>query len=289
VIGVNGEPHATGVLQIVATPIGHLEDVTLRALRSLREADLVLAEDTRRTRTLLTHYGISKPLLSLHEHNQLARRERVLGELGAGRRVVLVSDAGTPLVSDPGERLLEAVLREGQRVEPIPGPSAVLAALVASGLSTATFAFVGFLPKRAGDRRRRLAELRDRTDTLIAFESPARLPATLVALREIFGADRRAVVARELTKLHEEIARGSLAELCERFREPPRGEITLVIEGCSTPPAEHSPTLVDDAIAEGLARGESARDLARGLAERTGISRSELYARIVAAREGAPR
>jgi 16S rRNA (cytidine1402-2'-O)-methyltransferase len=222
-------------LHLVATPIGNLEDVTLRALRVLREADLVLAEDTRRTRVLLDRHGIAARPRSLHAHNEAARTAEVLAALAAGRDVALVSDAGTPLVSDPGERLVAAVLAAGHGVVPVPGPSAVLAALTASGLPTARFAFLGFLPRRPGRRAARLASWRGRPETLVLFESPHRTASTLRALAETLGGGRRACVARELTKIHEELVRGTLAELAERFAGGARGEVTLVVEGDREP------------------------------------------------------
>jgi 16S rRNA (cytidine1402-2'-O)-methyltransferase len=204
--------------------------VTLRALRVLREADRIYAEDTRRTQILLERHGIPVRLRSLHAHNEERRIGELLELLAAGRSVALVSDAGTPLVSDPGRRLVEAAHEAGYRVEPVPGPSAVLAALVASGFSASPFAFLGFLPRRSGERRARLAVWRDRPETLVLFESPHRLAATLADLRESLG-ERRACVARELTKRHEEIARGALAELESRFTAGTRGEVTIVVEG----------------------------------------------------------
>ena len=206
-----------GTLYVVATPIGNLEDVTLRALRVLREVELVLAEDTRRTRTLLTRHDVAKRPRSLHAHNEAQRSREVLEVLASGSSVALVSDAGTPLVSDPGERLVAAAIEAGHAVVPVPGPSAVLSALVASGLPAAPFLFLGFLPRRSGEREALLARIRDRTETIVLFESPRRLAATLRRLADALG-DRPACVARELTKLHEEVARGSLQELAERFR-----------------------------------------------------------------------
>src|SRR5262245_29608405 len=189
-----------GTLHLVATPIGNLEDVTLRALRVLREAEVVLAEDTRHTRVLLERHGIAAELVSLHAHNERQRSERALAALARGSDVALVSDAGTPLVSDPGERLVRAAIEAGHRVSAVPGPSAVLAALCASGLAGGAFTFVGFAPRKAGDRKVLFASLRDRAETLVLFESPRRLGATLAELAAALG-ERRACVARELTKL----------------------------------------------------------------------------------------
>jgi 16S rRNA (cytidine1402-2'-O)-methyltransferase len=278
-----------GTLSVVATPIGNLEDVTLRALRRLREADLVLAEDTRRTRTLLQRHGIHARPRSLHAHNEAARIREVLDALAAGSRVALVSDAGTPLVSDPGERLVAAVLDAGFAVEPVPGPSAVLAALVASGLPAAPFAFLGFLPRRKSERAARLAEWRERPETLVLFESPRRAAATLAELADALGGDRPACLARELTKLHEEVRRGPLAELAREIQGELRGEVTIVVGGAArTRPARaveagSAPDL-DGEIRRLLAAGEGSRAIARELAGRRGLSRREVYARTLALR-----
>ncbi len=219
-----------GTLGLVATPIGNLEDITLRALRVLREADRIYAEDTRRTGILLRHYDIATRASSLHAHNERARIREVVVALDADEAVALVSDAGSPLISDPGIRVVDAVLEAGHRVEAIPGPSAVLAALGVAGLAPQPFAFLGFLPRRSGARRTRLEAYRERPETLVLFESPHRIGAFLEDAAAVLGS-RRACVARELTKLHEEVARGSLEELAERFRDGARGEITVVIEG----------------------------------------------------------
>lgn len=263
-------------MYIVATPIGNLEDVTVRALRVLREAAGILAEDTRRTRVLLDHHGISTRPRSLHAHNERARVAEVLATLEGGGSMALVSDAGTPLVSDPGERLVAAVVEAGHEVVPIPGPSAVLAALVASGLETTPFLFVGFLPRKAGERRRRLEDLADRPETLVFFESPRRVGPSLAELAERLG-DRPACLARELTKVHEELARGSLLELAERFAEGTRGEVTLVVAG-----AEASPSLSGDAlrreIRAAVGRGDSPKQVAAALAPSAAASKREIYA-----------
>jgi 16S rRNA (cytidine1402-2'-O)-methyltransferase len=266
-----------GTLYVVATPIGNLEDVTQRALAVLREADLVLAEDTRRTRVLLDRYGIPARPSSLHAHNETARTQQVLAALGEGRAVALVSDAGTPLVSDPGERLVARAIADGHDVVPVPGPSALLAALVASGLPPGAFTFVGFLPRKAGERARRLAELARRPETLVLYESPRRLGALLGELAAAFG-ERRACVARELTKLHEELARGTLAELAVRFADGARGEVTLVVEGTPLAAEPAGADVLRERVREGLAAGLSARDLATKLARETGAKRRMLYA-----------
>jgi 16S rRNA (cytidine1402-2'-O)-methyltransferase len=219
----------TGCLYLVATPIGNLEDITVRALRVLKEADLVACEDTRQTQKLLQHYGIHKELISYHEHNELTRAPELVIQLEEGAQVALVSDAGTPVVSDPGHRLVVLCLRHHIPVVPIPGPSAFVAALAASGLPTEEFLFVGFLPSRAGARRKKLDELKSEPRALVLYEAPHRLAETLSDAADLLGS-RQAVVARELTKIHEEFLRGSLAELRDAARaRPPRGEITLLI------------------------------------------------------------
>src|SRR5271157_5116703 len=262
-----------GQLHIVATPIGNLEDVTLRAVRVLREADLVFAEDTRHTRILLNRHAIAARPRSLHAHNEASRTGEALAALSAGRSVALVSDAGTPLVSDPGARLVAAAIAAGHGVVSIPGPSAVLAALAVSGLSADTFTFLGFLPRRASLRRELLARLREAPETLILFEAPRRLFATLRELRDALG-DRAACVARELTKLHEEAARGTLSELAERFREGTRGEVTIVVAGAgqgqaraSVKVGEPQPGSLDERIHALLAEGRSPREISATLAK----------------------
>jgi 16S rRNA (cytidine1402-2'-O)-methyltransferase len=293
-----------GVLFVVATPIGNLEDITLRALRTLREADLILAEDTRRTRVLLDHHAIPARPLSLHAHNEAGRGERVLAELGIGRRVALVSDAGTPLLSDPGERLVASVIEAGHRVVSIPGPTAIAAALSVAGLRTTPFHFEGFLPRGAGDRRRRLEALAARSETLVFFESPRRLARSLAELHEVFG-ERRACVARELTKHFEEAARGTLSELALRFSGEVRGEITLVVEGApeAQPAAAAAGGLLSDIGASGLgapvapraspdwqldaeirrrlADGQGAREIAAQVARRMELPRRAVYQRVL--------
>jgi 16S rRNA (cytidine1402-2'-O)-methyltransferase len=219
----------TGCLYLVATPIGNLEDITLRAIRILKEADIIACEDTRQTQKLLQHYGIRKEMVSYHEHNELTRSPELAIELEQGAKIALVSDAGTPGISDPGHRLVTLCLRHHIPVVPIPGPSALVAALAASGLPTDEFLFVGFLPPRAGARRKALDALKAEARTLIFYEAPHRVVETLADATEILG-PRPAVIAREVTKIHEEFLRGPLAELLESARKrAPRGEITLLI------------------------------------------------------------
>ncbi len=270
-------------LYLVATPIGNLEDVSLRALKVLEAAELVLAEDTRRTRVLLDRHNIPAKPVSLHAHNEAGRVSQVLAVLDGGGDVALVSDAGTPLISDPGDRLVDAALEAGHSIVPIPGASALLGALAASGLPAVPFTFVGFLPRRSGECDRALESLRDRRDTLIFFESPRRIAKTLERLKEAFG-ERQACVARELTKMHEEFARGSLSELAERFAEGARGECTLVVEGASATAAVLTEDELDAAIRARVATGQSPRELSDQLAQSSGLPKREIYARVVAER-----
>jgi 16S rRNA (cytidine1402-2'-O)-methyltransferase len=219
----------SGCLYVVATPIGNLEDITLRALRILKEVDVIACEDTRHTQKLLQHFGIQKELVSYHEHNELTRSPELVIELEQGAKVALVSDAGTPVVSDPGHRLVALCLRHHIPVIPIPGPSAFVAALAASGLPTEEFLFVGFLPSRAGARRKALEALKPEARMLVLYEAPHRLVETLADAAEILG-NRPAVVAREVTKIHEEFLRGNLSDLRDAaLKRAPRGEITLLI------------------------------------------------------------
>jgi 16S rRNA (cytidine1402-2'-O)-methyltransferase len=226
----------TGCLYLVATPIGNLEDITLRALRILKEADQIACEDTRHSQKLLNHYNISKPLVSYHEHNEMTRAPELVLAMEQGQQIALVSDAGMPLVSDPGYRLVTLALRHHIGVVPVPGPSALLAALSASGLPNEEFLFAGFLPARSGERRRALERLRIEDRTIIFYEAPHRIEETLADARDILG-DRAACLAREVTKLHEEFRRGTLSELIASLSDKPvRGEITLLIGAV---PAEH--------------------------------------------------
>jgi 16S rRNA (cytidine1402-2'-O)-methyltransferase len=278
----------SGLLWIVATPIGNLEDITLRALRVLREADCVLAEDTRRTKTLLAHHGIPTALGSLHAHSSDARVLGLADELAAGKRFALVTDAGTPLVSDPGSALVRAALERDVRVEAIPGASAVITALCVAGLRADHFSFVGFLPRSGKRRREALQDLARSKLSTVLFEAPNRVSDTLQDLREACGDTRRAALCRELTKLHEEVARGSLAELAQHFQEAPRGEITLVVEGRGDQPEEPSGEAeapdVDALIRARMEQGLGAKEIARELAAQLGMDKRELYARVVALR-----
>ncbi len=265
-----------GTLYLVSTPIGNLEDLSVRGARLLREANRILAEDTRRTRILADHVGSVAPLVSLHEHNEAGRTEQILGWLGSDEALVLVSDAGTPLVSDPGARTVAAVAEAGHTVVPIPGASAVLAALVGSGLPSETFAFLGFPPRKGGERETLLNRVATSDETVVLFESPHRLVALLEELEALCGAGRSVAVARELTKVHEEFTRGTLVE-ARRYYEahPPKGEVTVVVA-----PRDNAP--VDPRVLE-----EDARVLARALLEEGG--RPSGVAREVARRLEIPK
>jgi 16S rRNA (cytidine1402-2'-O)-methyltransferase len=272
-----------GSVYLVATPIGNLEDVTLRALRVLREADQVFAEDTRRTRKLLDRHGIAAKPMSLHSHNEAARIDTALSVLEAGGDVALVSDAGTPLISDPGGRLVAAALAAEHRVVPVPGASAVLAALSIAGLPVEPFTFLGFLPRKAGPRRTVLDSYRVRPETLVIFESPRRLAVTLRELADTLG-DRAACVARELSKLHEEATRGTLSELADAFDGTVKGEITIVVAGAPEPEALGA-TDLDAAIRALIAEGRPVSAISSELASDAGLPRREVYARVLALRD----
>jgi 16S rRNA (cytidine1402-2'-O)-methyltransferase len=264
-------------LYLVSTPIGNLEDITLRALRVLGEVSLVAAEDTRHSGRLLQHFGIDKPLLSLHEHNEAGRIPALLAALGRSETVALITDAGTPALSDPGHQLVRAVIEAGHTVTPIPGPSALLAALVPSGLPTDRFLFLGFPPRRPAARAEHLRAVAAEPGALVWFESAQRLPALLQDIAAILGRDRRVVVARELTKLHESFWRGTAAEAAAAFGQPPLGEIVVLVSGA---PAEAAPAAADEvaaALAALLAGGLAPPEAARLLASLTGLPRRALY------------
>ncbi len=268
-------------LYLVATPIGNLEDITLRALRILREVPLIAAEDTRQTRKLLQRYEIETPLVAYHEHNKAHKTAALVEKLAEGD-LALVSDAGTPAINDPGWELVQAALHAGHTVTPIPGPSAPLAALIASGLPTDAFLYLGYLPRKSSARRTALQEVRDLPYTLIFLETPHRLQAALQDLLSELG-NRRIAVARELTKVHEEIWRGDLESACRHFSETaPRGEFTLVLEGCRTPEAQTWPEeRLRTAIADARRSGEAPSRAARRLAAQSGWPRREIYARLM--------
>lgn len=267
-----------GTLVVCATPIGNLGDVTLRVLDALRAADVIAAEDTRVTRKLLSRYEIHTPLEAYHEHNRAAKTPELVSRIERGERIALVSDAGTPGISDPGEHLVDACLDAGLRVDVLPGPSAIVTALVASGLPTGAFYFGGFLPRKAGERERAIAPLSALDATLVFYESPGRTAATLASLAGAF-AGRRAAVARELTKLHEEVARGEIGQLADDFaaREL-KGEVVVLI---GPPVASAQLTLDEDVVRErvrdAMAAGVSRRDAVRDVAAELGLPRNEVY------------
>ena len=275
-------------LFVVATPIGNLSDLTARAEEVLRQSRRVLAEDTRRARVLLRRAGAQSRPVSLHARNEASRVALARRWLSQGEDVVLVSDAGTPLLSDPGDRLVRAALEDGHSVVPVPGASAVLAALVVSGLPCVPFTFVGFPPRTAGKRDRLLDRIAHATETVVLFESPERLLRTLEDLAARAGSDRRLAVCRELTKVHEEVFRGTLAQAARRFQETPaRGEVTVVVEGGaeSADPAR-ARSLARSLVEQGLGPPAAARAVAEG----TGVSRSRAYQLVQDAKErgGAP-
>jgi 16S rRNA (cytidine1402-2'-O)-methyltransferase len=263
-------------LYIVSTPIGNLEDLTVRAVAILKQVDRILAEDTRRTAILLRRYDVATPLVSAHEHNEAARAEQLVGWLAAGASVALVSDAGTPLLSDPGARLVRAVLDAGYNVVPVPGASALLAALVASGLPPEPFTFYGFVPRSGKQRAQLLAELAALPHTAVAYEAPARLLALLDDLIAVCGVDRPVVVARELTKLHETIVRGTLGGVRNTFgNRTVRGEIVVLLGGATaTAPSTDAATRLAESL---LAAGDTPRSVSRELARRLRIPRNEAY------------
>ena len=272
---VDGAEHH-GSLYVVSTPIGNLRDITLRAIDVLRAVDLILAEDTRHSRHLLDHHGIATPMLSYHEHNEARATETAIARLREGRDVALISDAGTPLVSDPGTRVVRAAAEAGIAVVPIPGPSAVLAALVSSALGSERFTFFGFLARKGREREDALQELSSLRHTSVMYEAPNRVAATLGELGARGAGERRVVVARELTKQFEEIRRGTVAELSAYYESaPPRGEVVIVLEGTILQP------LAEDELRSRArlmrAAGLSARDVAAALVREGGASRNLAY------------
>ncbi|NPV68894.1 MAG: 16S rRNA (cytidine(1402)-2'-O)-methyltransferase [Anaerolineae bacterium] len=266
-------------LYIVPTPIGNLEDITLRALRVLREAALIAAEDTRVSRVLLEHYDIIKPMISYHEHNKLARVDEILDVLESGRDVALISDAGTPGLSDPGYELINACLRAKVQVISLPGPNAAITALVASGLPTDRFTFLGFLPRKKHALVAELMALSDAPETLIAYESPYRLVETLQAICEIMGESRPVCVAREITKLFEEYFRGTARQALDYFMEEPvRGEVTLLIGGQPRSGDVWSEAQVRAEMQRRLQAGESRNAAAKAVAAESGWNKRDIYA-----------
>jgi len=266
-----------GKLFIVATPIGNLDDVTYRAVRVLGEVDVIACEDTRHSRKLLDHYGIEKPLVSYHEHNELPRSGELVDHLLAGKNIALISDAGTPLISDPGYRIVSQAAAAGVTVVPIPGASAVLAALTASGLPTDTFYFGGFLPAKTTQRRRTLDTLRTFPSTLVFYEAPHRVRESLQDIAEVLGR-RQVVLMRELTKLHEEILRGTASEIAQILgeRDSIKGEITMVIGKAAGPEPDARP--MAEAIDELIAAGMNTMDAIKSIARERGLNKRDVYA-----------
>lgn len=273
-----------GILYLVATPIGNLADITHRALQVLRAVDLIACEDTRHTRKLLQHYGIDTKTISYHEHNEQQRARELIELLQQGSNVAVVSDAGTPAISDPGFRLVRGAIENGITIVPVPGPSALVSALIATGLPTDEFFFGGFLPARSGARRARFEEVRSVPGTLIFYEAPHRLAASLNDAYEVLG-EREAVVARELTKLHEEIKRGRLSELAQHYStvEQPRGEIVLLIDRTvldQSAGEQSSNTSVAALVKQFEAEGLDHRAALKKAARELGLSRAEAYRRL---------
>lgn len=270
------EEGPTGRLLLVSTPIGNLGDMTFRAVETLKQVSLILCEDTRHSRRLLDHFGIATPVAAYHEHNEARETPRIVERLRGGADVALISDAGTPLLSDPGARLVQAAVAAGVAVSPVPGASALLAALVASALDAAIFTFLGFLPRKGRERKERLAQLSTLPHTGVLYEAPMRVAETLADLEGAGCGERRAVVARELTKHFEELRRGTVGELREYYRKtPPRGEVVIVVEG-------RAPSAIDEAALRAVARtlrseGVTARDIVQSLVERHGAPRNLAY------------
>jgi 16S rRNA (cytidine1402-2'-O)-methyltransferase len=275
----------SGTLFLIATPIGNLEDISLRALRVLREADLIACEDTRRTAKLLNHYGIDTARQSYHEHNEASRTPRLIQMLREGKNIALATDAGTPLLSDPGHTLVSACRKEGIPVSPIPGPSAAIAALVASGFSTDCFLFAGFLPPRSALRREKLSDLAPLPYTLIFYEAPHRLLVTLADMIAVLG-PRRACLARELTKVHEEWLHGTLTEILESLSSRPKiqGEATLLVEPGEPPktPVAWPESVREHLEAEMAKGGMTQKEALKTVARQRGITRREAYNLLLA-------
>jgi len=278
------EHEGAGALYVVATPLGNLEDITLRALRVLREVDLVAAEDTRRTRTLLVHHGIRTRLVSYYDAVERQRAPRLIAALQAGHRIALVSDAGTPGIADPGYHLVRGALAAGVRVVPVPGPTAVAALVSVAGLPCERFVFEGFLPSRSTPRRARLRALAAESRAMVFFETGRRLGAFLDDATAIFGPERPVVVGRELTKLHEELVRGTLASVREalRPREPLPGESAVLVAGAAEPAPAPVSSAMDEAIRAARAAGKSTRELSAEIARAFGVPRREVYQRVLA-------
>lgn len=278
-----------GTLYLVATPIGNLEDLTFRAAKVLAQVGFIVCEDTRHSRVLLDRHGIRRPLVSLPAFAEGERAAGILDRVAAGEDAALITDAGSPAISDPGETLTALALERGIAVVPVPGPSAVIAALSASGLPSGRFHFLGFLPRKGPERRALLEEVAPLRATLVLYESPRRLADTLEALEAVLGGDRRACVARELTKVHEELARGTLRELSARYRGAEvLGEVALVVEGRPQARPRWTEAEVRRALEEGLDGGEKLKPLSTEIARRAGWAGPEVY-RLGLSVKGAPR
>ncbi len=269
-------PLSMSTLYIVGTPIGNLEDISLRALRILRQVALIAAEDTRKTARLLAHYGIQTPLTSYFEHNKLAKLDHIINTLAQGKEIALVSEAGMPGLSDPGYELVRAALKAGITVVPVPGPSAAVTALVVSGLPTDSFLYLGFLPRKSAERRRALEAARAELCPLVIYEAPHRLAACLADVEQVLG-DRPIAVARELTKIHEEIFRGSINQARQHFAGEVRGEVTLVIGGASKKEQLWDETRARAALAELLAGGLDRKEAVKQITAASGWTRRQVY------------
>ena len=271
----------SGILYLCATPIGNLDDMTFRAVKILREVDLIAAEDTRHTRKLLTHFDIHTPLIRYDEFSKTQQGEKILSELLAGKNIACVSDAGLPAISDPGADLVKLAIKNNIKICPIPGANAALSALICSGLSTEKFSFIGFLPNSKKNRREVLEKFSDREETLIFYEAPHRLQKTLSELKEIFG-DRKIVLARELTKIHEEFLRGKISELEKNLSEP-KGEFVIVVEGYKGESVEQNFTAENflDAYKNLVSAGIDKKTAIRQTANKFNLSRREVYNAVV--------
>lgn len=275
---MTGVADVAGVLYVVATPIGNLEDITLRALRTLKEVDLIAAEDTRRTRKLLTHYGIVTPLTSYYDQIEAEKAQALVAQLRAGKNIALVSDAGTPGISDPGYRLITGAWEAGIAIVPIPGASTLTALLSVGGLPTDRFVFEGFLPAKSGQRQKALERLRHEERTLVFFESPHRLLDTLADLEELLG-DRRVVIGRELTKVFEELRRGQVSEVrCALLEREVKGEVALLVAGWSPDEPQRESLPLEEEIRLLVNEGLSLKNISQVVSERRRISRREVYA-----------
>lgn len=275
----------SGKLFLTATPIGNLEDITLRALRVMREADIIAAEDTRRTRKLLTHFNIATPMTSYYEQNKIQKAPYLLSLLQQDKSIVLVSDAGTPGISDPGSDLVQKAIEVGAEIIPVPGPAAFVAALIASGLNTEKFVFVGFLPRKAKELMSELDKLANEEKTLIFYEAPHRVLHTLKALREAFP-HRNLVSARELTKVHEEFIRGTTEQVYQHFEvKPPKGEFCLILEGAKIVVPENTEECIEEAekyFRSELLLGNTKKEAVKKTAQKFGLSKNMLYQKLIA-------